>query len=485
MVVRDGALAHSALIAVECPSCGAKVDFPEDACGLECAYCRAQYLIAQTGRIPRFFIRPSVSSAQARAVVSGTGDARLVYVPYWRCRGTIYYWTLRSKAEPISDGNAAGISLSLGTAPTQWDLARFVAGPHQERRLAIGAVDETLCAGPLGGLSKALGNWRLRAKLSPYDAAEMQSTGEILPPLLPETDAMARITQGAYESLVDYRSLERMERGNLVGRRVSLIWYPFWLVPGKQGPTLAVDGTTGDMIGPVKPARPAPPVAGHASDLSIVPARCPQCNGNLSTDQYQPLKFCGPCQAAWMLLDGRLQRQPLRVIPPKRAEGEPAHLPLWRLRISIETSAGKIEDEASFRRLVPDWDYVRPSADPKKPIHLYVEGWGNRISPHIGNLAHRFTRAQPDLAFGGKFERVLRALFGPEEAAELALIELLSVIFVRDDLNRLLLEAKLAIHETELLLVPCHADAQEEWIDDLFGMAVPRWEVSEIYPGGL
>ena len=67
-------------------------------------------------------------------------------------------------------------------------------------------------------------------------------------------------------------------------------------------------------------------------------------------------------------------------------------------------------------------------------------------------IAKRFTREQPDLQTEQiEVENMIRAVFGPREAQELALLILLGVLHLRSDLSKFLLKAHLKVHAMDLM----------------------------------
>ncbi len=447
LLYKKGLRGRSPLIAMDCPDCGAGVQVPEDAHTLRCTHCRTAHLLTGEGRSLRLYIPLSISAqhamAQARRVLPNEPQPRKptpIFVPYWRLHGTLFHWQSKT------------------------------------HRLRGKSLDRSIPAGDFGLGLGSLGGRLLRVDQRPFDRAAMQKAGRVLNPVLGEKSAEARLCRGAYHAYRDHDLHNELTHGTVVGRRMSLVFYPYWLM-WLGAKRIVVDGACEGVLGPPGRAKGTGRAERCPGEIpSLIPARCPRCGGDFRIEGFESLYYCRHCQACWRPESQRLVSQNMHFVGG--GTGNPAnHIPIWRLKISIKGPKLRLEDQQSFRQLVPAWSYTQINQDPGKPFYLFVPAWGNRLNPRMSAVARRWTRQQPDLHFHkAKFQRVFRGLYGPREAEELAFITLLGVIHQKKP--RALFESKLRIQRSELLLVPGKKIGRE-WVEPVCRTAIPHLEMAE------
>ena len=489
-----------AMAVLDCPSCGAAIDVPEGSLVAVCSYCGGRHLMTGQGLVLRWRVPAAVDAAKARAQAAEklgaapAGEPSLVYAPYWRLRGLVYtceagFERNEESSEPTREAVPPAPTLgSVFVSVVRFEKPEAVefktlslAGSGEEvRKLEAVSIDRSVLAAPFRGPA-GLGSRFLFAARRPYDPKRMAGA-EILPAEVPREEALKGLSLSAASGLRDL-SLEReMEVGSLVASSLSLVWYPYWVFV-EGGRRLVVDGTGAGVVddGPAEGgARTASGPEGDGSAPGLVPSRCPRCAADLALEPFQAVYFCAACQSACRVEGRDLVRVPVLIV---KGEG-PVHVPLWRLRVAIETPAGVVKDQAALRRFVPGTSYVHASQDPALPAYIYLPGWGNRLAPRLSQLALRCTREQPALEFSqDRFQSVVRALFGPKEAEALASIAFLGVVYLRPDLMRMMSAARLRVEAADLLLLPGRMDPFE-WVDGRTGTAVPRGELREPRPQG-
>lgn len=433
---------------MDCPNCGVGVDIPENAYTLRCRHCHSAHLLMGEGRPLRFYVPLSVSTEEAQAQVRkvlpqepAPKNATAIYIPYWRLHGTMFHWDSKS------------------------------------RRLRAKALDRSRPAGNFGMGLPSLGARLIRVKQRPYDRDTLLRTGKILNPLMHAEAAEKKLCDGAYHAFREHDLYNELEHGTIIRRKMSLIWYPYWLLwAGTK--RIVVDGACPGVVGP--PGRipeSGTPLRIHTDIPSLLPARCPQCGGDFKIEGFESIYYCNYCQASWRPEGRRLQEQKFNLVYGGSMDVSQNHLPLWRLKIEIKGARTHLRDQQAFRSLIPSWSYTKVQADPKKPFYVYVPAWGNRHTPRMSAVARRWTRQQPTIHYvDSEFKQVFRTIYGPQEARELAFITLLGV--VHKSLPHVLFESKLRILRSELMLLPCRKGSPE-WIDSVCGTAIPYTEMAE------
>ena len=89
-------------VSTNCPNCGAAIDFGEGTNALECDHCRSHLLVTGHGRVLSYFVSPKLEAPLAISIARfaevetagpvRTGEARLVFLPYYRLNATDFRW---------------------------------------------------------------------------------------------------------------------------------------------------------------------------------------------------------------------------------------------------------------------------------------------------------------------------------------------------------------------------------------------------------
>jgi hypothetical protein len=346
------------------------------------------------------------------------------------------------------------------------------------RRLRSKALDRSMPAGDFGIGLPSLGARLIRVNQHPYDRSEILKHGRVLNPILDAKKAEATLCDGAYHAFRDQNLENKMEHGSIIRRKMSLVWYPYWLMwVGTR--RIVVDGACRGVIGsPGRLKSPKDAIRIHSDIPSLIAAVCPNCGGDFSIDGFEALYYCRYCQECWRPEGRRLVGQEILFVRCPAGDAKATHhLPVWRMQTSLKNPTSVFSDQKAFRKLIPGWSYAAVRQDPKKPFFVYVPAWGNRLNPRMSAFAQRWTREQPDIQFEKrKFIRVFRALYGPREAEELALITLLGV--AHKCKPEIFLNAELNVSRCELLLVPSRKGSPE-WIESVMETAIPYFEMAE------
>lgn len=266
----------------QCPQCGAPVELQETDRIFSCPFCQVRLFIHSSGPL-RYYIPPRVSQR---------GD--LIYVPYWRLRGSAFVLGLENIQHKILDSSLLAVNLS--TLPPSLGL--------RTQALALRFVEPTT-----QGLFLS----------SHCDGQDFkQQLLRTLPGLPAQNGPRLRAC---------------------IGDSMSLIYQPVF-----QDKVL-VDGISGQHLGP------AVLDAAHAdnpqTNLSFLSTLCPQCGWDLHGDVQSLVHFCQHCDTAW-----EAGSEGVTAITPyflPGADKPVRYLPFWNLR--FRTKGFRLQTWADLIRL--------------------------------------------------------------------------------------------------------------------------------------
>ena len=256
-----------------CPQCGAPVTLDETDRLLACPFCRTRLYLVAEGPFC-YYIPPS-------AVAAG-GD--LLYVPYWRLRGSSFSITVSEVVQRFIDANVLAV-----------DLPEFPA---------------------------SLG---LRPQVLKLRYVSPATEGRFIAPTLPAERVIPGL--GAAPQSAFYREF--------IGETVSLIHAPLFL----RGETLTdailgkpVAVLTTDARERLLKASPA-----VRNQVRFVPTLCPRCGWDMEGERDSLVLICRNCDSAWACSAEAFAAVEFTVmLPPPGAQEIAAYLPFWRMKPRIE-----------------------------------------------------------------------------------------------------------------------------------------------------
>ena len=408
------------VLSTECPTCGGPLDFSEGANAIRCPSCRSNLLVTGRKQVLSYWVAPRVK-AEVAGAASRTGRlearvvrAQLYFVPFYRLTGHDFRWQdappkpapespalpamLVGGADRASDrteieiplGSMLGWGADLLLGGRAGDVVRDLLGsrPSPERSLeqavltaprpaAASApeapvqfldryVEKSFPAADLPGLGVfSLGVRTQALQVSLFRREALAALGKIVAPQMDDATAMA---QG-----LAARGFEHVVYRQVLGRILSVIYFPFWVVELAQGGQewlTIVDAVAESIV------QPRAPVAlydalergatGEPQTVGFRPLVCPNCGWDLPVEPDDVIFFCTSCGRAWQIHGVELTETPheiAEVAPagtPDTASGvadggrptDTVYLPFWLLDRAADGPDGRVCVPAfRYRRL--------------------------------------------------------------------------------------------------------------------------------------
>jgi DNA-directed RNA polymerase subunit RPC12/RpoP len=269
----------------DCPQCGAPIDLKETDRLLSCPYCNVKNFLFSPGYFR--YVLPHKP-----------GGKELIYAPYLRFKGSVFFCMGQSVGHRIVDIThigmpLKGLPLSLGVRPQALKM-RFV-GPHTQ-----GSFQRfTLKASEI--LSKA-----------------------------------GRLTTGS--------SKEKLFHQTYIGETLSLIYFPLYVEGGRL-----FDAILNRPIAKLPPQGNVFEESGEKNPpwkVTFIATLCPRCGWDLEAKRDSMVLTCSNCNTAWEALEARFAPVDFLQVP---GQGEDTiYLPFWK--ISAEVKGVGIHSFADFIR---------------------------------------------------------------------------------------------------------------------------------------
>ncbi len=272
----------------ECPQCAAPVVLDETDRLLNCPYCGVKNFLFAPGHFR--FVLPHKAS-----------DRDIIYVPYLRFKGNVFYCRGMSLGYRVVDITRVGLELkrvpaSLGIRPQAMKL-KFVTpdATGSFLRFALKAADIIEKAGRLSSLN---------------------SSGELL-----------------------HRAF--------IGETLSLIYLPLYV----EGNNI-YDAILQRPIADLNRDRDQSVLDQDAGrnpqwGLTFIATLCPRCGWNLAGEKDSVVMTCSNCDTAWEALDGKFKQVDFLTVPG--IDEDAVYLPFWKSDADVEGL--KIDSFADFIRI--------------------------------------------------------------------------------------------------------------------------------------
>ncbi len=316
----------------DCPQCGAPIDIDETDRVMRCPYCDVRhFLFAPT--YFRFMLPHKT-----------TVDQEIIYSPYLRFKGNVYYcqgWTVGHRVVDITHVGLhfPGIPVSLGLRPQAMKM-RFVdsSTPGSFLRFTLKASEIVTRAGDLSSATGA-----------------------------------GKLLHRAY-----------------IGETLSLIYLPLFI----KGDRL-FDGVLNRPLSNIPEGEDiltASTVKNPRWKISFLPTLCPRCGWNLEGERDSMVLTCSNCETAWEASKGRFI--PVKFLTVPGQGPNTVYLPFWRT--GARAKGVEINSFADFIRLT---NQPRVVGKEWENEDMYFWAPAFKIRPRIFlNLSRQMTLSQKRFA---------------------------------------------------------------------------------------
>jgi len=270
----------------ECPQCGAPVELEETDHLLLCPYCNVNSFLSA----PDYF----------RFVLPHKAPNRdLIYVPYLRFRGSVYFCSERTTGHRIVDITHLGV-------------------PFKKFPISLG----------------------LRPQAVKMRFVTPDTDGAFLKCFLTTAELLKRAAKHATVSVKG-----KIFHRTFIGEALSLIFLPLYVEAGTvfdaiTNKAIARLPKDDEIFARLSQAR-------RSWKLTPLATVCPQCGWNLEGERDSVVLTCGNCQTAWGFSRGRFVRVDLAMMSTQ--ETDVTYLPFWKM--SIRATGVELDSYADFIRL--------------------------------------------------------------------------------------------------------------------------------------
>lgn len=381
------------VVSTECPNCSAPLDFSEGANAVRCLNCRSNLLVTGRKQVLSYFVAPKVTAgvagtvARAGQLAARVVRAHLYFIPFYRLRGHDFQWQdVPQKPADDSDGfsgtdDARGADLAgLAFGRQVSDAVRAVLRAATWRRQApepvIRALAQQVKSGALEAQVQFVDRYVeksfLARDLPGLDVYSLGVRAQVLRVRLLRPGALAPLGT-AVEVGIDVEAatgrglqvgdVEHVVYRQVLGRILSVIYFPFWVVElqqrGQSWLTI-VDGVAESVVQSqaslslYRVLDSAP--AGNQPTVGFRPLVCPNCGWDLPVNPDDIIFFCDSCERVWQIRGTDMTEMPHEIADVKDGSQNVAavYLPFWLL----DTAPG----HSPSRYYVPAFRYRRLKA---------------------------------------------------------------------------------------------------------------------------
>lgn len=261
------------LIQHQCPQCGAPITLSETDRLVSCGFCRVRSYL-----MPQLFFRYMLPH-------NAPTDKALIYLPYWRYKGMIFFATDRGMQHRFLD--ASRLAIDFDRAPA------------------------------------TLG---LRSQAMTLNIVTPDTAGRFIRPDKPFT----QVTH-LFQNLSVPKSGGTVFHQTDIGEAVSLIFAPFYREKGLY------DAVLNKQLGDTETADAAVALPGGKPTWKIrfVPTLCPGCGWDMEGDRDSLALICRNCNSVWRPGSEGLKRTRFTTVVPGDAEGV-IFFPFWRIKATVD-----------------------------------------------------------------------------------------------------------------------------------------------------
>ncbi len=309
----------------ECPQCGGPITLEETDRFFACDYCRARLHITSKGPFQY-------------CLVPKKNDDNLLYIPYWRFKGTAFAIT--------------------------------------EIKIHHRLMDHTRIASSISELPYSLG---FRPQTQPLSFATRKVEGQFVPPSLPLAEVLLSMEKQLAGMGVQATAQDTLEK-KYIGETTSIIYAPF-----------KMDGRTlHDAITPKKSylLKQSLDERSQIDERSLTdgkagtwhpeffPALCPHCGWDLNGKRDSCVFVCENCERAWEPSHDGLNEVSMGAV--LKHSGDATYIPFWKIRphitgIQLDTYADLVRMANLPKVVQKQWETV--------PLEFWIPAF--KIRPDV------------------------------------------------------------------------------------------------------
>ncbi len=378
-----------------CPQCGAPIELEETDRLISCPYCNVKnFLFA-----PDYF----------RLILPHKADDDMLYAPYMRFKGSVYFCKGTSVGHRIVDITRQGaafrqLPVSLGLRPQAMKTKFVDPGlPGSFLKCSL-------------RLSDVLANVARRSSLA----------------------GPGRLVHQAY-----------------IGEAFSLIYLPLFVHQGR-----VFDAITSRAVArlPLGIDIFAPAIEEHPRwQITFMPTICPQCGWDLDGERDSVVLTCSNCDTAWAASEGKFTRVGLKALPG--GDQNPTYFPFWK--IAAWDKGLEIHSHADFIRVTGQPGVVQRHWE-NQDMCFWIPAF--KIRPKLFlRLARQMTILQEEFDMVDEIpKKHLYPVTLPEsEAVQSMKITLASSVMAKNRIFPLLPRASFTVKESTLVYLPFNERGHE------------------------
>ena len=404
---------NSFVVSIECPLCGAPLDFSEGSNAVQCLHCKATLLVTGRKKVLSYYIDPridvhlAVAAAMAELKNRGMEGCRVVnpslyFVPYYRLTGQDLRWEkpVPKKEDREEDGPElagpgpgtpaeASFSLFAGlvgkffndetlrdTIPDILSAGKGLSSGHpvfNGVQLNDRYIEKNFIACNLGGSGLySIGVRATVLKLKAFNLGSLNSLGKIVAPDISPENALVRGLRSDVDGELVYRTV--------MGRILSVIYFPFWAVEIErkgEGMISIVDAVSKSIIKSEAPSSLKGlldrEVQKGQKTAGFRPLVCPNCGWDLPVRPDDAIFICPSCNKGWQIYGDLFHETDYRIgeLNNPGLKGNVRYLPFWVIQAEKEG----------------------------KPFELFLPAFRYRRLKALSDLASRITTKQPVCRF--------------------------------------------------------------------------------------
>ncbi|MFH1985232.1 MAG: hypothetical protein ABIL58_25625 [Pseudomonadota bacterium] len=401
-----------------CPQCGAPITLAETDRLVSCGFCRVR------SYMPQLFIRYLLPH-------DAPPDKKLIYLPYWRYKGMVYYVTGNGIQHHLLDATRLAVNLS--------------------------------CVPPTMGL---------RSQAMTLNIVTPDTPGRFVQPDKP----FSQVTGLFADLSVPQKGGSVFHQAD-IGETVSLIYAPFYEDGG------LFDAVLNKQLGDTDAAWQVAALPGGAPTWTIkfVPTLCPDCGWDMECASNSLSLLCRNCNSVWRPGRNGLKRTRLTFIVAKEVK-DIVYLPFWRIKtdvsgITLNSFADLVRIANLSRAVQPGWE--------RQEFYFWSPAFKVRPETFV-QLSRQMNIGQPAVAAGDETVsqapalpegRILPVTLPVSDAVESLKISLASFIKPAKYMLPRLPDITITPQSSLLVYLPFH-EGSLEYTNDAFGVAINKRLVS-------